>query len=210
MFPPLFGRYTTSALGVIAAAAPLYYFIRKYFYTDSDEDDIWPKNEVLFFCEVGIGCKDHLAEGGEKKQCSSKNCSFYNLSRMLHYLNSAESSLDVCLYLITVKELGAAVIKAQKRGVKVRIICDEDMANGSGSQILSFQGNGLPVKYFRKSTRLMHHKFVIIDKRILMTGSLNWTMQAIFGNWENIIITTERTIVREFLLEYERLWKSID
>uniref|UniRef100_A0A1B6GEV7 Mitochondrial cardiolipin hydrolase n=1 Tax=Cuerna arida TaxID=1464854 RepID=A0A1B6GEV7_9HEMI len=210
MFPALLGKYT-SALGVIAAAVPLYYFVRKYLNTDSDDyDDIWPKNEVLFFCDVGLSCKDHSLEGGEKKQCSSKNCSFYNLSRMLHYLNSAESSLDVCLYLITMKDLGSAVIKAQKRGVKVRVICDEDMANGSGSQILSFQGNGLPVKYFRKSTRLMHHKFAIIDKRILMSGSLNWTMQAFFGNWENIIITTERTIVREFLTEFERLWKSLE
>uniref|UniRef100_A0A1B6GP36 Uncharacterized protein n=1 Tax=Cuerna arida TaxID=1464854 RepID=A0A1B6GP36_9HEMI len=79
MFPALLGKYT-SALGVIAAAVPLYYFVRKYLNTDSDDyDDIWPKNEVLFFCDVGLSCKDHSLEGGEKKQCSSKNCSFYNL-----------------------------------------------------------------------------------------------------------------------------------
>lgn len=52
----------------------------------------------------------------------------------------------------------------------------------------------------------MHHKFVIIDKKLLITGSANWTMQAFYGNSENIIITNDNNIVSQFVVEYDRLW----
>uniref|UniRef100_A0A1B6KCR5 Mitochondrial cardiolipin hydrolase n=1 Tax=Graphocephala atropunctata TaxID=36148 RepID=A0A1B6KCR5_9HEMI len=207
MFSAIFNKYTTSTLGMIATTVPLVYFIRKHLNTEDDED--MPIHEVLFFSEEGIVCRDHFIKDSEKKACSLKNCSFYNLSRMLHFLNSADTTLDVCMYLLTVKDLGAAVLRAQKRGVKVRVIADEDMANGSGSQILSFHENGLLVKCRQKSTTLMHHKFVVIDNRIVMTGSLNWTMQAICGNWDNLIITSEYMIVRQFSAEFERLWNRL-
>ena len=33
----------------------------------------------------------------------------------------------------------------------------------------------------------MHNKFAIIDKFVLLTGSFNWTEQAVYGNQENLI-----------------------
>ena len=33
----------------------------------------------------------------------------------------------------------------------------------------------------------MHNKFAIIDKLVLVTGSFNWTAQAVTGNQENLI-----------------------
>jgi cardiolipin hydrolase len=61
---------------------------------------------------------------------------------MLYFLNKTERSLDVCLYLITVSDLCEEIIKFHKKGIKVRVITDEDMANGSGSQIHKFFQNG--------------------------------------------------------------------
>jgi cardiolipin hydrolase len=34
----------------------------------------------------------------------------------------------------------------------------------------------------------MHHKFVIIDNKVLITGSLNWSAHGVNNNNENIII----------------------
>ena len=36
---------------------------------------------------------------------------------------------------------------------------------------------------------LMHHKFAIIDSRILLNGSFNWTERAVSENCENLVIS---------------------
>lgn len=53
---------------------------------------------------------------------------------------------------------------------------------------------------------LMHHKFVIIDNKILISGSINWTKSAFFGNFENVLVTNESAIVKPFINEFERIW----
>jgi cardiolipin hydrolase len=46
--------------------------------------------------------------------------------RFLQFLSSARSSLDVCVFTITCDEIAEALLAAQKRGVRVRIISDND------------------------------------------------------------------------------------
>ena len=57
---------------------------------------------------------------------------------------------------------------------------------------------------------LMHHKFAIIDDRVLITGSFNWTMQAIIGNKENLIITSDPRLVQPFVREFKKIWAQLD
>jgi cardiolipin hydrolase len=56
----------------------------------------------------------------------------------------------------------------------------------------------------------MHHKFVIVDNILIANGSFNWTRQAITGNRENVVITNEPQIVRNFCDEFEKLWIEYD
>jgi cardiolipin hydrolase len=60
----------------------------------------------------------------------------------------------------------------------------------------------------KKSPFLMHHKFVVIDNDILVSGSFNWTMTALSGNWENIIVTSEPKLVIPFSQHFSQLWKE--
>lgn len=54
----------------------------------------------------------------------------------------------------------------------------------------------------------MHHKFAIVDKKLLITGSLNWTMEAIHSNQENVVIMEDTEYVQPFLDEFERIWEE--
>lgn len=56
----------------------------------------------------------------------------------------------------------------------------------------------------------MHHKFAVVDGRRLITGSLNWTLTAVQGNMENVLITEERDLVQPFIKEFHRLWVRND
>ena len=52
----------------------------------------------------------------------------------------------------------------------------------------------------------MHHKFVVIDKKTVMMGSFNWTMQAVCGNNDVVLISNHADIVSPFVEEFEKLW----
>ncbi|KAJ6655910.1 hypothetical protein lerEdw1_004494 [Lerista edwardsae] len=54
----------------------------------------------------------------------------------------------------------------------------------------------------------MHHKFAIVDKKVLITGSLNWTTQAIQSNRENVLVMEDAACVNIFLAEFEKLWDN--
>lgn len=54
----------------------------------------------------------------------------------------------------------------------------------------------------------MHHKFAIVDRKVMITGSLNWTTQAIQSNRENVLIIEDPDCVKVFLAEFEKLWEN--
>lgn len=54
----------------------------------------------------------------------------------------------------------------------------------------------------------MHHKFAIIDHAVVVTGSFNWTTQAVKSNQENIMFLQNDEMAKKYVIEYERLWNS--
>ena len=50
--------------------------------------------------------------------------------------------------------------------------------------------------YIYNSEGLMHNKYVIFDGNSVVTGSYNWTGSAHDINFENILLTTNKTIVQ--------------
>ena len=54
----------------------------------------------------------------------------------------------------------------------------------------------------------MHHKFALIDQRVLVNGSFNWTRSATEYNQENILVTDEQGLVAAYLREFESLWEE--
>ena len=69
---------------------------------------------------------------------------------------------------------------------------------------------GIPVKvdYDPNEQSHMHHKFCVIDNRILMTGSFNWTRHASAMNYENITITTNKELVKQYQIYFNNMWKK--
>ena len=69
----------------------------------------------------------------------------------------------------------------------------------------TFRQKGAFVR-MKKSDYLMHHKFAIIDGQEVLTGSFNWTMQAVMGNQENVIISDDPDLVDAFAKHFEKMW----
>lgn len=59
--------------------------------------------------------------------------------------------------------------------------------------------------YYSSSENMVHHKFCIIDNRIVITGSYNWTYYAENRNWENIVIFENAKTVKKYINEFEKI-----
>lgn len=123
-------------------------------------------------------------------------------------LDRAETTVDLCIFTITDNELAQKIISCHKRGVKVRIITDDEKTKDNGSEIISLAKAGIPVKTDHSHYH-MHNKFGIIDKQIAITGSFNWTYTATKHNQENLVATSKFEIVKQYNNEFNRLWTEL-
>lgn len=53
----------------------------------------------------------------------------------------------------------------------------------------------------------MHHKFCLIDRKLCLFGSFNWTKNATTVNIEDLNICDEYNIIFNYSLEFKALWK---
>ncbi|XP_054008874.1 mitochondrial cardiolipin hydrolase [Hylaeus anthracinus] len=158
--------------------------------------------EVMFFSIESSLCRAHAAND---KMCHKENCPVRYIRKLVNYIDCAEKSLDVCIHMLTCQSLANAIVNARKRGIAVRVILDRSKAVNDASQTAVFHSNGVVIRMPDLDV-LMHHKFLIVDSEILISGSTNWTMSAFFGNFENIVVTNHSSTVKPFVEEFERLW----
>ena len=120
-------------------------------------------------------------------------------------IRNAKYSVKICVFTISENVITNEIIVAKKRGVSVTIITDNDKLNDKGSDIRWLADEGIRIR-IDESSNHMHHKFCIVDKEILLTGSYNWTKSAADRNQENILVTEDSKMVKAYLNEYEKLW----
>jgi mitochondrial cardiolipin hydrolase len=123
-------------------------------------------------------------------------------------LRSARRSIDICVFTLSDDRISAEVLAARRRGVAVRLITDNEKEFDRGSDIAALRDAGVPTAVDRTSAH-MHHKFAIFDGARLLNGSYNWTRSAAEHNEENLVLTHDATLVREFAAEFERLWRAL-
>ncbi|XP_015497883.1 mitochondrial cardiolipin hydrolase, partial [Parus major] len=129
------------------------------------------------------------------------------LSRLVRRLLSARRSLDLCVFAFSCPQLARTVQVLHHRGVRVRLVTDAQYMGMHGSQIGRLRHAGIQVRHDQHSG-YMHHKFAIVDRRMLITGSLNWTTQAIQSNRENVLVVEDAEYVKAFQDEFERIWEE--
>jgi phosphatidylserine/phosphatidylglycerophosphate/cardiolipin synthase-like enzyme len=130
------------------------------------------------------------------------------LDAVISALQKATNTLDICVFTISDDRISKEILACFRRGVKVRIITDNEKMLDLGSDIAEFKVAGIPLK-IDTSTAHMHHKFAIIDRSRLLNGSYNWTRSAALHNQENLVVSSEHALVESFQQEFNRLWKNM-
>lgn len=126
--------------------------------------------------------------------------------KIISLCNQAQHNVDICVFTISDNTLSQEIIKAHRRGIKIRIITDNDKQYDAGSDIHLLQEAKIPL-VTDQSEYHMHHKFAIFDRKILLNGSFNWTTSASNFNSENILTTDNTILVEQYIAHFEKLWE---
>ena len=127
---------------------------------------------------------------------------------IIDHVLGAKKSLDICVFTISDNDISAEIKAAHQRGIKTRIITDNDKSLDEGSDVMMLANLGIEVKVDITDNH-MHHKFSIADGGELITGSFNWTKSAEAHNQENIIAISEPETIKVYSSEFEKLWQNL-
>jgi len=105
---------------------------------------------------------------------------------IVRQIDNAVSYIDIAMYSFTSGPIAEAIVRAKKRGVKIRILMDKEQSQGRYSKYEFFLNNGIAVIQDQHSG-IMHNKIAVIDGKVLFTGSYNWTKSAEEKNEENLL-----------------------
>lgn len=120
-------------------------------------------------------------------------------------LRKAKKEILICVFTISDDVIAKEIVFAHKRFIDVRVITDDDKTEDKGSDIEMLARNGIKVK-IDSTPNHMHHKFALIDNKVALTGSYNWTRSAAKYNHENILLTSDKQIIQGYKNEFEKLW----
>lgn len=128
------------------------------------------------------------------------------LRNLCSRMRAARRALDICVFTIADNRLSDEIIAAHRRGVRVRVVSDNDKQHDAGSDIARLVERGIEVRLDVAPSH-MHHKFALFDGRLLANGSFNWTRSATTRNDENLVVTDDANLVRSFAQQFEVLWQ---
>ncbi|HKK82798.1 MAG TPA: phospholipase D-like domain-containing protein [Atribacterota bacterium] len=129
-------------------------------------------------------------------------------SVIIEHLSKAEESIYVAMYYFTDSQLAREVVKAKNKGVEVRIYLDSSQINAQYSKARFFVNERIENIRISSNRNLMHNKFAIIDKTIVLTGSYNWTASASERNDENLLVIDDEEIVTRYMNYFNTLWEE--
>jgi phosphatidylserine/phosphatidylglycerophosphate/cardiolipin synthase-like enzyme len=125
--------------------------------------------------------------------------------RVLELIKNANKSVQVAIFSFTHEELADELVKADIRGVNVSVLVENRQRNIQNSQYERLRDFGVDIKV-DGNKYTMHHKFIVIDDRIVITGSPNFSWSGFNRNDENMLIIYDKSLALEYKNEFNRIF----
>jgi cardiolipin synthase len=119
--------------------------------------------------------------------------------KLISLFDNARHHINVSIEQLTFKDASRALIRAHQRGVVVEVFTPH--LNDEAVKLLINEGVNV------KLGHNIHHKFALIDNKILLNGSPNWSMNAFSRSDESFIVLNNLSL--EQLAVMNSVWQSI-
>ncbi len=130
--------------------------------------------------------------------------------RIIAEIQKASQNIFLAMAWFTDRDITNAIIAAKNRNVTVDIILSSNAQNETVKQM--FKSENISIHAFETGDErgMMHHKFCLIDNRISINGSYNYSYNASNNNIENIQVSDDINTYKQLFAEFERLKYNID
>lgn len=146
--------------------------------------------------------------------------------RIQDLIRSSEKSIVGINWFFTDFEIFSSLKKASLNNIETKLIIDDvnlwtkesvfNRSNWGNIEIISDAYNNLNSRKREEKfpnlkddfNPFLHHHFVIVDEKVLVTGTSNWTLRGFYINDENSLVTNIDYIVDQFDSIYNRYYKK--
>lgn len=116
-------------------------------------------------------------------------------------LDASKHSIFVQAYSFTDPQITDALIRAKKRNVDINILLDKSNAR---NRLLPLLLNNDINVHIDAPSGIAHNKIIIIDEKVLITGSYNFSKAAYRRNTENLLIIRNTEMIEQYLQNYHK------
>lgn len=145
-------------------------------------------------------------------------------------LAEAKEQIDLALFVFSAQSLTNQLASQLQKQVRLRLVADPGFASRPFSEVLDLLGvamadrdcriergnqplqrgaEGVGTPQLARGDKL-HHKFAVIDRKTVITGSFNWSPSAAHQNDEVLLVIRSPQVAAHFSREMDRLWRSAD
>ncbi|MGE5073032.1 MAG: phospholipase D-like domain-containing protein, partial [Anaerolineae bacterium] len=118
-------------------------------------------------------------------------------------IDGAQLSVDAAIYSIGLYDVRQALIHAHRRGVKVRLVIESD--NMDRKDVQALQEAGVDIVGDRREG-LMHNKFMVVDRREVWTGSMNFTDDGVYNDRNNLFRIQSVPVAQDYESEFNEMF----
>lgn len=127
------------------------------------------------------------------------------LAAIIDEVNKAQNSIRFMAFSYTDYDLALAMMNAAQRGVSVQGIWERVGSETESSELRTLFCAGLDARQDGNKF-ILHHKVVLVDNRVVLTGSFNYSTRATVANDENLVIIEDPDLAAQYLAEFDRRW----
>ncbi len=126
-------------------------------------------------------------------------------SALLATIASARQRICGAVYDLQWDKAADALIERHAHGVAVRLVSDTEYQDRPAMQRCI--AAGIPVIFDQRGA-FMHNKFLVVDERVVWTGSTNFTENCLFKNNNNSLRILSPGLAENYATEFEEMYSQ--
>lgn len=126
---------------------------------------------------------------------------------ILDKIKAAQKSIRITAFSFTDTKIGDALKAKHKENVAIQIVTEGRNNSGVGAEYAGLKRAGLDILQ-DGNCYILHSKLMIIDDRIVITGSYNFTESANKSNDENLLVIDDPMLAKQYIDEFNRIYQQ--